>query len=90
MFDLKTALWKVRIIGFFRDTGILVAFTVVGVLNSPQFMDILNEHLGGTVLGSMVILGITGFASHLWNIKTIKKAKEKFGAEGPREPIVLI
>ena len=91
MENIKTKLWMARIKGFLIEGLGLLALVFLGMLNSSEFTGIITAHFGTGIMSSMALLGITGFVKHMYNVKAIKKAKEKFGADVmQKDPIILI
>lgn len=93
MENINIALWRARILALMADCVLFIAYIVVSAFFSPDFINgVINPNLGeGTMTALVVGILIKEGGSHIWNIKTLKKAKEKFGAYGaPQEPIVLI
>lgn len=89
--NINKALWKARVVGFLSEAGTLLALTIVGVLGSPQFLALLTTNFGKGLLGSVLVLVVSGGVKHLQNLKTIKAARERFGSlEQSDEPLILL
>jgi len=76
---------QARIKAFSVQLGSFVLVAVVGVFLSPDFKALVMEHFGNSATTSLAILIITGIASHVVNLKALKK----LGARA-EEGVILI
>ena len=89
--NINKELIKARVMGFTTEAGAIIVLIVLKLLVSPEFLEVVTEHFGTGLLGSIILLLLSGGVKHLLNLKTLEKAKERFGRiEDSEEPIILI
>lgn len=76
-----------RLKSFAYQAGSLIAVAVIGVLASPEFLELVQEAAGNGIIGALAVLLIPELVKHLRNLQVLKKAE--LGGEGD-DDIVLI
>lgn len=66
-------LLKVRMVAFIYELVALITTVVLGVLSSDVFAQLVNEHFGQTVTGSLILLITNGVVKHMRNIKVVNE-----------------
>lgn len=75
---------KIRITAFAYEAAGIILASMLGVLASEQFRELISVHWGTGVGVSITFLVLDGVIKHLRNLQIIKK----FGATGIREPFI--
>lgn len=75
---------SVRIKSFLWSLIGMVITAILGVFTSDEFAFLVDEHLGGTIIGAIVLLVVSEGAKHLRNLSVMKK----FGAEGVKPTLI--
>lgn len=68
MFSQTSKLVMARLVAFMYEASTLVVMAFIGVLVSPEFLDLIAKHFGEGLLGSFLVLAITGIVKHVRNI----------------------
>ena len=70
---MNKELIALRVKSFLFELGSLVGVGLVGVFLSPEFQALVTTHAGTGVVGSLIVLVVTGLVKHVRNIKLSKK-----------------
>lgn len=77
---MTTELLTVRLKAFALQALGLIVSALLGVLVSADFSALVTANFGETVLGSIILLAISGLVNHLRNLMVINN----IGARGDR------
>lgn len=81
---------KVRIISFGWECLSFFGTALIAALASPEFSAIITAHFGETILGSLVLLAVSGLVKHLRNMRALAVAGRRFGSSRALEEVTLI
>lgn len=81
---------KTRIVAFLYEAGVMIALSILGYLASQDFANLVTQNFGESIVGSLILLGVSGIVKHLRNLSVLKKYDTLGAANGERKPPVLI
>jgi len=77
-------LLKTRVVSFAYEFATLIVTATLGIFASPEFANLVGEHFGTGMVGSIIMLAVMGAVKHIRN----KKLVAKLGGEGER-PLII-
>lgn len=80
---------KARVLSFSYSLATLVGLSIIGVLTSPDFSALVQQHFGDGASSMLILLVVSEGVKHVRNLKVLKDAERSVGGEGGK-PVVLI
>lgn len=87
---MNVDLFLIRLHAFAYEAGSLLLFVIVGALASPQMEQLVTNHWGDTMLGSLVLLALNALVKHLRNLRVLKEYENKLGSGKVAPPPQLL
>lgn len=86
---MNTELIKVRVLSFFYSVASLILTALAGLLLSPEFATVVQEHWGSGVVGMVILMAVTELAKHIRNVRVVGKAR-RISGYADRENVTII
>ena len=68
---MSSELWSVRVKAFAYELLAVVLSGSVAYLSSADFSSLVDTHFGGTILGTLILLVVSGGLKHLRNLTVV-------------------